>query len=111
MSGAGAFCWALVLASHPAPNASITSAVIIAVRMEGDLITVNKRRERSQLLHELFFGSTNVRRESRHDSEILAFELIRRLQRRHLSVEFLPIRGVRFCVTSPLRNSDQLKQL
>jgi hypothetical protein len=29
----------------------------------------------------------------RHDSEILAFELIRRLQRRHFIVDFLPIRA------------------
>src|SRR5258706_12223040 len=34
MSGAGAFCCALVLASHPTLNATTTTAVIITVRMD-----------------------------------------------------------------------------
>src|SRR5436190_1360540 len=34
MSGAGAFCCALVLASHPTLNATTTAAVIITIRMD-----------------------------------------------------------------------------
>src|ERR1051325_10217183 len=37
MNGAGAFCCALVLASHPAPNANTTAAVVMTVRMRRTL--------------------------------------------------------------------------
>src|SRR5258705_13819806 len=43
MSGAGAFCCALVLASHPALNATTTAAVVIAVRMDSIWPPENER--------------------------------------------------------------------
>src|SRR5258705_2095371 len=43
MSGADAFCCALVLPSHPALNATTTAAVVIAVRMDSIWPPENER--------------------------------------------------------------------
>src|SRR6266566_2937559 len=49
MSGAGTFCCALVLASHPALNATTTAAVISTVRMDSIWSVLWVGGERAQL--------------------------------------------------------------